>query len=63
MATPPDQMTEDELLERARKAAARAVTLPPGSLGRAIQWAADDNYAAELGRRAVAFAVRLGEDT
>ena len=35
--TPIEQMTEDELLARARTAMERAAALPPGSIGRAIQ--------------------------
>jgi hypothetical protein len=50
-----DAMTEDELLERARKAMERAASLPVGSTGRAIQWAAFDALMAELDRRAIRF--------
>ncbi len=51
---PPGEMTEDELLEHARKAMIRAASLPWGSIGRSIAWAVYDTYAAELGRRAAA---------
>jgi hypothetical protein len=46
-------MTEDELLDRARTAMLKAAALPPGSLGRSIQWAVYDTYADELRRRAI----------
>jgi L-ribulose-5-phosphate 3-epimerase UlaE len=49
----PGDMTEDELLARARAAMTRAAALPPRSALRAIQWAVYDTYAGELGRRAV----------
>jgi hypothetical protein len=50
-----DAMSEDELLERARKAMKRAASLPVGSTGRAIQWAVFDATMAELDRRAIRF--------
>ena len=49
---PLEQMTEDELLERARKAMLRAAALPPGSLGRSVQWAVFDAAMGELRGRA-----------
>lgn len=52
MSTPPDQMTEDELLAVAGKAMTKAAALPPRSLARAIQWAVYDTYSDELARRA-----------
>ena len=52
MTTPLEQMNEDELLARARAAMARAATLPPGSLGRSIQWAVFDAAMDELRSRA-----------
>jgi hypothetical protein len=50
---PPEQMTEDELLDRARTAMLKAAGLPPGSLGRSIQWTVHDTAMAELRRRAL----------
>lgn len=50
----PAEMTEDELLARARKAMLRASALPAGSLERSVQWAVYDRYAGELRRRVVA---------
>jgi hypothetical protein len=58
MTTALKQMTEDELLERARKALLRAVQLPRGSLERSVQWGVYDMYADELRRRAVRFLAR-----
>jgi hypothetical protein len=58
MTTALDQMTEDELLERANKALVRAALLPRGSLGRAVQWGVYDTYAGELRRRALRFLAR-----
>jgi hypothetical protein len=59
--TPIEQMTEDELLVRARTAMERAAALPPGSTGRAIQWAVFDATMAELDRRAIRFVLgKLG---
>jgi hypothetical protein len=58
MTTEPEQMTEDELLERARKALVRAAQLPRGSLERSVQWGVYDTYADELRRRAVRFLAR-----
>ncbi len=52
-SVPPESMSEDVLIERARNAMNRAVVLPVGSLGRSIQWAVFDTYMAELDRRAV----------
>jgi hypothetical protein len=52
---PPEQMSEDNLITRARNAMNRAAHLPVGSLGRSIQWAVFDTYMAELDRRAVRF--------
>jgi hypothetical protein len=46
-APPLDRMSEDELLERARKAMSRAVSLPVGSLGRSIQWGVFDTIEAQ----------------
>ncbi len=60
MATPPEQMSEDELLRRGHQAMARAARAPVGSLGRAVQWAVYEAYSAELERRAIAYAVSLG---
>lgn len=57
---PLDELTEDELVARARKAMSRAVSLPVGSLGRSIQWCAFDAVMAELDRRAVRFLLRPG---
>jgi L-ribulose-5-phosphate 3-epimerase UlaE len=54
-SVPPESMSEDVLIERARNAMNRAVVLPVGSLGRSIQWAVFDTYMAELDRRAVRF--------
>lgn len=54
MSAPPEQMTEAELLDRARRAMLRAAALPVGSLERSVQWAVYDTYAAELRRRAIA---------
>src|SRR5260370_480249 len=54
-SVPLDELGEDELLERARKAMRRAATLPVGSVGRAVQWAAFDSVMAELDRRAIRF--------
>jgi predicted exporter len=51
---PLNELDEDELVRRARAAMARAAALPPGSIGRAIQWAAYDTVMAELDRRAIA---------
>lgn len=58
--TPVDQMTEDELLARARKAMLRAAALPVGSLGRSVQWAVYDTYEGELRRRALSLAASIG---
>jgi len=57
-SVPPESMSEDVLIERARNAMNRAVVLPVGSLGRSIQWAVFDTYMAELDRRAVRFVRR-----
>lgn len=54
-SVPPESMSEDDLIERARSAMNRAAALPVGSLGRSIQWAVFDTYMAELDRRAVRF--------
>ena len=54
-SVPPENMSEDVLIERARNAMNRAVVLPVGSLGRSIQWAIFDTYMSELNRRAVRF--------
>lgn len=53
MSMLPGQMTEDELLARARAAMTRATALPPRSTIRAIQWAVYDTYSDELRRRAI----------
>jgi hypothetical protein len=50
-----EQMTEDELLDRAHVALQRVMELPPGSALRAIQDAVYSTYAGELRRRALAF--------
>jgi hypothetical protein len=55
MTTALDQLTEDELLERARKALLRIVVLPPGSLAHFVQWGVYDTYAGELRRRTARF--------
>jgi hypothetical protein len=55
MTTELEQMTEDELLERARKALLRAALLPRGSLEHSVQWGVYDTYADGLRRRAVRF--------
>lgn len=60
MTTSLEQMTEDELVERAQKAFLRATLLPRGSLGRAVQWGVYDTYADELRRRALQFLSRNG---
>lgn len=52
MIAPPERMTEDELLAAAREAFLRAISHPPGSLERAIQWTVYDRYAGELRVRA-----------
>jgi hypothetical protein len=57
---PLDELTEDEILVRARKAVSRAASLPPGSLGRSIQWGIFDTVMAELGRRAARLFLRPG---
>lgn len=49
---PLDRLSEDELIERGRRAMLRAASLPLRSTGRGIQWAVYDTYAAELRRRA-----------
>jgi hypothetical protein len=59
MSTPVEQMTEDELLERARVALSKVVTLPRGSLPRSVQWGVYDTYASELRRRFLL--LRVGE--
>ena len=55
MTTALNQMTEDELLERALKAMGRAVQLPEGSLARSVQWGVYDTYSDELRRRVMRF--------
>jgi len=62
MTTPPGEMSEQELLDRARNAMRRAAALPPGSLARSIQWAVYDRYAGELRRRAIAVVARVARD-
>lgn len=46
------QMSDEDVLARARKACKKASTLPPGSIERAIQWAVFDGAMAELDQRA-----------
>ena len=59
--TPLSGVSEDELLKRARRAMMRAAALPPGSLGRSVQWGVYDTMMAELNRRAVRWMLsRLG---
>src|SRR5262245_40411802 len=50
---PLDSLSEEELLTRARKAMSRAISLPFGSLGRAVQWGVYDTLSEELERRAI----------
>jgi hypothetical protein len=54
-------MTEDELLARARTAMLKAAALPPGSLGRSIQWAVHDAAMAELRRRALRVIIAISQ--
>jgi hypothetical protein len=54
MTMPPAEMSERELLDRAREAMLRAAALPPGSLARSVQWGLHDTYMAELRVRASA---------
>jgi hypothetical protein len=49
-------MSENELLERAAAAMARAIAAGAGTLGWSVQWAAYDTVMGELDRRAIALA-------
>jgi hypothetical protein len=60
-SVPPEHMSEDDLIARARNAMIRASSQPVGSLGRSIQWAVFDTYMAELDRRAMRFVLNTME--
>jgi hypothetical protein len=51
-----EQLSEDELVVRARAAMGRAVAAGRGTLGWSVQWAAYDTVMAELDRRALRWA-------
>ena len=65
MAGPPaplSQMTEDELVIRARAAMNRATAAGRGTLGWSVQWAAYDTVMTELHRRAAAWVATASPD-
>lgn len=53
-----EQMTDAEVLERAKRALLKASSLPPRSTKRGMQMAVFDDAMAELARRALKFALR-----
>lgn len=46
-----DGMTEDELMHLAKKAMFAAIAEPPGTVERAMKWAAHESIMRELARR------------